>query len=122
MRSELGAALARCSADIGFDVLWLRCASAQSTKARLGAFAGEYERMAMMPLLESVASEDARRFASLGHRSTRRFSILFESFGLGIENPEAPRGKQDGECVGDERRPGQQKSKRPENLYVSVRL
>ena len=89
---ELGAALARCSADISFNAAWLRRALAQSTRVRLGALAGEYGRQAMMSQLGSVASEDARRFASLGHCSTRRFSSLFESFGLGIENPEAPRG------------------------------
>ena len=43
MRPELGAALARCSADISFAASWLRCASAQSTRVRLGALAGEYE-------------------------------------------------------------------------------
>ena len=59
VRLELGAALARCSADIGFNVLWLRCASAQSTRVRLGALAGEYGRMTMMSQPESVASEDA---------------------------------------------------------------
>ena len=56
---ELGAALARCSADISFSVLWLCCASAQSTRVRLGALAGEYGRMTMMSQPESVASEDA---------------------------------------------------------------
>ena len=48
MRPELGAALARCSADISSNVLWLRCASAQSTGVRLGALAGKYGRMTMM--------------------------------------------------------------------------
>ena len=43
MRSELGAALARCSADISFDVVWLRRASAQGTRARLGALVGGTE-------------------------------------------------------------------------------
>ena len=64
MRPELGEALARCSAHISFNVVWLRCASAQSTRVRLGALAGE--------------------------------SSLFESFGLGIEDPESPRGRLDG--------------------------
>ena len=59
MRSELGAALALCSASISFSVLWLRCASAQSTGVRLGVLAGEYGRIAMMSQLESVAPKDA---------------------------------------------------------------
>ena len=96
VRSKLGAALARCSAGISFNVFWLRCVLAQSTRVRLGALAGEYGRQALMSRLESVASEDARRFASLGHCSTRRFSSLSESFGLGIENPGSPRGRLDG--------------------------
>ena len=48
MRSELGEALARCSADISSSVPWLRCASAQSTRVCLGALAGEYGRQAVM--------------------------------------------------------------------------
>jgi len=120
MRSELGAALARCSADISFNVLWLRCASAQSTRVRLGALAGENGRMAMMPQLESVASEDASTLRQPCHCSTRRFSSFFESFGLGIENPESLRGRLDGECVGDELRPEQHKLEPSKYLYVSV--
>ena len=47
-------------------------------------------------------------------------SGLFESFGLGIENPEAPRGRQHGERVGDDRRHEQQKPQGSEYPYVSV--
>ena len=120
MRSELGAALARCSADISFSVLWLRCASAQSTRVRPGALAGENERMAMMSQLELVASEDASTLRQPCHCSTRHFSSLFESFELGIENPESPRGRLDSECVDDELRPEQQIPEPPKCIYVGV--
>ena len=120
MRSELGAALARCSADISFNALWLRCASAQSTRVRLGALADEYGRQSVMSQPESVASEDASTLRQPCHYSTRRFSSLFESFGLGIENPEAPRGRLHGERVGDDPRPEQQKPERTKYLYLSV--
>ena len=69
-KSELGAALARCSADIEFNVVWLRCASAQSTRLRLGALASEYGRPAIIP--------------QIGYGSARCFSSLFESFELEI--------------------------------------
>ena len=71
MRSELGAALARCSADIGFSVVWLRCASAQSIRVRLGAIAGEYGRVVMMSKLAPGLRSMPKRFASPGHCSTR---------------------------------------------------
>ena len=50
-----------------------------------------------------VAKEDAEKWPPKQHTSmvanakfmvTWRFSSFFESFGLGIENPEAPRGRQ----------------------------
>ena len=56
MRPELGAVLARCSADISFSVLWLRCASAQGTRVSLGALAGEYGRQAMITPPPEVAN------------------------------------------------------------------
>jgi len=120
MRPELGAALARCSADISPSVAWLRCALAQITGVRLGALAGEYGRMAMMLQPGSVASEDASTLRQPCRCSTQRFSSLFESFGLGIENSESPRGRLGGGGVGDERRPEQQKQEAPKYLYSSV--
>ena len=65
VRSELGAALARCSADISFNVLWLRCASAQSTRVRLGALAGEYGGMAVMHSSSRELRRTPARLASL---------------------------------------------------------
>ena len=110
MRSELGAALARCSAGISFDVLWLICSSAQSTRVRLGALAGEYGRIAMMSQPDSGTSGTP----------TRRISSLLESFGLEIGNPEAPSGRLHGECVGDDPRPEQQKPERTEYILRSI--
>ena len=76
----------------GCAVLLLR----QSSGVRLGALAGEYGRHAMMPHLESVASEDVSTLRQLCRCATRRFSSFLESLGLGIENPEFPRGRLDG--------------------------
>ena len=52
--------------------------------------------------------------------SKRHFSSLFESFELGIEAEESPRGRLDGGSVVDELQPELTKSERSEQLYVSV--
>ena len=70
--------------------------------------------------LESVASEDASMLRQPCLCSKRHFSSLFESFELGIEAEESPRGRLDGGSVGDELQPELTKSERSEHLYVSV--
>ena len=52
--------------------------------------------------------------------SKRHFSSLFESFELGIEAEESPRGRLERGSVGDELQPELTKSERSEHLYVSV--
>ena len=70
--------------------------------------------------LESVASEDASMLRQPCLCSKRHFSSLFESFELGIEAEESPRGRLERGSVGDELQPELTKSERSEHLYVSV--
>ena len=69
--------------------------------------------------LGSVASEDASTLRQPCRCSERRFSSLFESFELGIEAEESPRGRLERGSVGDEQ-PELTESERTEHLYVTV--